>query len=82
MKTPVQTLIDNLYNHEYHIDILDVAQFHGYFEQALKAEKEQIVNAYLIGIISSLEMPASEQAEQYYQENFESNSSNNPTPNP
>ena len=42
MKTTVQTLIENLYNHEHHIDILDVAQLNGYFEQALKAEKEQI----------------------------------------
>jgi len=42
MKTAVQTLIENLYNHEHHIDILDVAQLNGYFEQALKAEKEQI----------------------------------------
>ena len=70
MKTAVQILIDNLYNHESHIDILDVAQLNGYFEQALRAEKNQICRSYTIGLISNIEMPASQQAEQFYEKNF------------
>ena len=40
------------------------------FEQAKAMEKEQIIYAHLIGLISSMEMEATKQAEQYYQENY------------
>lgn len=39
-------------------------------EQAKQMEKEQIIYAHLIGLISSMEMEATKQAEQYYQENY------------
>ena len=39
-------------------------------EKAMQIQKEQIVNAHLTGLIYSLELPASTQAEQYYKENF------------
>jgi hypothetical protein len=40
-------------------------------EQAKAMEKEQIVNAHLLGLIQPLEMEATKQAEQYYTETFE-----------
>jgi len=40
------------------------------FEQAKQMEKEQIKDAHLIGLISSMEMEATKQAEQYYNENY------------
>ena len=47
--TSVEWLIDRLYQHEYHIDILDVATINGYFEQAKEMEKQQIMDAYANG---------------------------------
>ena len=40
------------------------------FEQAKEMEKQQIVYAHLLGLIRSLDIPASEQAEQYYNEEY------------
>jgi len=40
------------------------------WEQAKSMEKEQIKDAYLIGLISSMEMEATKQAEQYYNETY------------
>jgi hypothetical protein len=61
--TSIEWLIDRLYQHQYHIDILDVATINGYFEQAKEMHKKEIIDAYcngndLIGV------------EQYYQETF------------
>ena len=39
-------------------------------EQAKEMEKEQIKDAHLIGLITSMEMEATKQAEQYYNETF------------
>ena len=39
-------------------------------EQAKAMEREQIVNAHLTGLIYSLDMPASEQSVQYYNETY------------
>jgi uncharacterized protein YaaR (DUF327 family) len=41
-----------------------------FFHQALQKEKEQIEDAYLIGLIHPLEMEATKQAKQYYQETY------------
>jgi hypothetical protein len=38
--------------------------------QAKKMEKEQIKDAHLIGLITSMEMEATKQAEQYYNETY------------
>ena len=40
------------------------------FEQAKAMEKEQIKDAHLIGLITSMEMEATKQAEQYYNETY------------
>ena len=40
------------------------------FDQAKQMEKEQIMNAHLTGLIYPLEMEACKQAEQYYNETF------------
>jgi hypothetical protein len=66
--TSIEWLIDRLYQHEHHIDILDVATINGYFEQAKETHKQEIIDAYcngndLIGV------------EQYYQETFVSKGS-------
>ena len=45
---------------------------HLLFEQAKEMEKEQIKDAHLIGLITSMEMEATKQAEQYYQETYKS----------
>lgn len=39
-------------------------------EQAKEMEREQIINAHLTGLIYSLDMPASEQSVQYYNETY------------
>ena len=39
-------------------------------EKAKEMEKEQIKDAHLIGLITSMEMEATKQAEQYYQETY------------
>lgn len=39
-------------------------------EKAKVMEKEQIVNAHLFGLIHPLEMEATKQAEQYYNETY------------
>ena len=38
--------------------------------QAKEMEKEQIKDAHLIGLITSMEMEATKQSEQYYNETF------------
>lgn len=41
-------------------------------EQAKEMEKQQIMDAHLTGLIHPLEMEATKQAEQYYNETFKS----------
>ncbi len=43
------------------------------FEQAKEIEKEQIINSHLTGLIHPLEMEATKQAEQYYNETYGGN---------
>lgn len=40
------------------------------FFQAKEMEKQQIIDAHLLGLIYPLEIEASKQAEQYYNETF------------
>ncbi len=40
------------------------------FYQAKELEKEQIIDAHLTGLIHPLEMEATKQAEQYYNETY------------
>ena len=39
-------------------------------QQAKEMEKQQIKDAHLIGLITSMEMEATKQAEEYYNETF------------
>jgi hypothetical protein len=59
--------IDNLIPYQ---DINKAQQFNGLLEQAKAMEKEQIVNAHLFGLLRPLEMEATKQAEQYYNETY------------
>jgi hypothetical protein len=45
-------------------------QFSKQIEQAKEMEKQQIIGAHLTGLIYPLEMEATKQAEQYYNETF------------
>ena len=47
-------------------------KFDALIRQAKQMEKEQIIDAHLLGLIHSLEMEATKQAEQYYNETFKS----------
>lgn len=42
-------------------------------EQAKQMEREQIINAHLLGLIHSLEMEATKQAEEYYNQTYNKN---------
>lgn len=63
-KTAVEWLVDKLMKGEF------INSTNELIEQAKQMEKEQIIYAHLIGLISSMEMEATKQAEQYYQENY------------
>ena len=45
-------------------------QFSKQIDQAKELEKQQIMDAHLTGLIHPLEMEATKQAEQYYNETF------------
>lgn len=48
----------------------EVKDLRGLFVVAKETEKKQIVNAHLTGLVYPLEMDASLQAEQYYNETY------------
>ena len=48
-QTAVDWIIQQLYNHDGHIDVLDVASINGYFEKAKEMEKEQRIMDYNAG---------------------------------
>ena len=47
--TAVEWLIEQLYSHSGHIDVLDVAELNGYFDQAKQMHEKQVVDAYKHG---------------------------------
>jgi hypothetical protein len=67
-QTAVQWLEDNLNFEPY--DEEEFISNNKIWEQAKQMEKEQIKDAHLIGLISSMEMEATKQAEQYYNETY------------
>ena len=79
-QTAVQWLIKELINYDKLLDGKrknnDATVFKAnptkIYEQAKAMEKEQIKDAHLIGLITSMEMEATKQAEQYYQETYKS----------
>ena len=67
MKTALEWLEDTLYPYlnkedKEYTDVL--------FNKAKEMEKQQIMDAHLTGLIHPLEMEATKQAEQYYNETF------------
>ena len=66
MKTAVEQFFEDLCDLGF-IEYPDDALVQNRLNLAIKLEKEQIINAHLIGLIHPLEMEASKQAEQYYE---------------
>ena len=52
----------------------EVKDLRGLFVVAKETEKKQIVNAHLTGLVYPLEMDASKQAEQYYNQTYKTQS--------
>lgn len=48
-QTAVEWLIEQLHQHKGHIDVLDVANLNGYWEQAKEMEKQQLDDYYHAG---------------------------------
>lgn len=69
-QTAVQWLQDKLFELEIKIDSKTHEEAFFLFEQAKQIEKEQIKDAHLIGLITSMEMEATKQAEEYYNETY------------
>ena len=61
------TAVQWLLEHDY---LIRTTKWKDIVEQALAMEKEQIVNAHLLGLIHPLEIEATKQAEQYYNETY------------
>ena len=55
---------------KYYNAFIDSHDLSKYVNEAKQMEKEQIKDAHLIGLISSMEMEATNQAEQYYNETY------------
>jgi hypothetical protein len=70
-KSAVEWLVKQLYNHQYHIDLLDVARINGYFEQAKELEKKNInstaVNCYTEGFRDRGKGVTSKELMSYYE---------------
>ena len=66
-QTAVDWLIQHLYDHDGHIDVLDVASINRYFEKAKEMEKEQIIKAYDKGICEALDYGL---GKEYYNETY------------
>lgn len=64
MKSHLQWLYDNQLDFNIPLEVIEDA------EDRLEMEKQQIIYAHLIGLITSLETEATKQAEQYYNNNF------------
>lgn len=69
-QTAVEWLIKEIENKN---GIEFISYFNELISQAKEMEKEQIINAHLIGLIHPLEMEASKQANQYYNETYGGN---------
>ena len=64
-KTAVEWLVEQTYKKEWY-----TIEKKFIIEQAKQMEREQIVNAHLTGLIRPLEIEATKQAEQYYNETY------------
>jgi len=64
-QTSVEWFFETLLKSEPHI-----LEWQKVFEQAKAMEKEQIIQAHLFGLLRPIEMEATKQAEQYYNETY------------
>ena len=67
--TAVDVLWENLTSLFFFTDGIPIEAMDRY-NQAKQMEKQQIVNAHLTGLVYPLEMDASKQAEEYYEDNY------------
>ena len=67
--TAVEWLYEQIQKDQYS-DALTPLEWIKVIEQAKEMEKQQIVDAHLIGLITSLETEATKQATEYYNNNF------------
>jgi hypothetical protein len=65
-----QTAVEFIEYQVLHKRITDYFLLREMIKQAKEMEKEQIIDAHLTGLIHPLEMEATKQAEQYYNETF------------
>jgi hypothetical protein len=63
-QTAVEWFIEQLIPKDQHEGIMDI------IEQAKEMHKQEIIDAHLLGLIRSLDMEATKQANEYYQEIF------------
>jgi hypothetical protein len=68
--TAVEWLVEKLNNKIDYIPIKHWDSLREIIQQALEMEKEQIINAHLTGLVYPLEIEATKQAEQYYNDTF------------
>jgi hypothetical protein len=68
-QTAVDYLIDNIH-------LLHSTIWNEIIEQAKSMEKEQITQAHLLGLLSPIEIEATKQAEQYYNETYNNEKDN------
>ena len=68
-ETSIEWLMTQLYKKRF-IKEVDGNEPINLMNQAKEMEKEQIKDAHLVGLITSMEMEATKQAEEYYQENY------------
>ena len=71
-QTAVEWITERLILNELLFFITEEEQslFNKLVEQAKEMEKQQIINAHLTGLIHPLEIEATKQAEQYYNETY------------
>jgi hypothetical protein len=69
MQTSIEWLIEQMI-YEMGIRIENTTIGCELFEQAKEMHKQEIIDAHLLGLIRSLDMEATKQANEYYQETF------------
>jgi hypothetical protein len=72
-QTAVEWLVEQMKKDSYQILFGKLNASIETIEQAKAMEKEQIIQAHLLGLLHPIEIEATKQAEQYYNETYESN---------
>lgn len=69
-QTALEWYIEQVDKLEEEYEYFDIDKLFWLKEDALAMEREQIENAYIVGIIHPLEMEASKQAKLYYEQTY------------